>query len=58
MQMSVGALVRQARIFAGQKKMEKCDICFQKALAVDSNAVDIFIQRGRVRTCSACVIVV
>ena len=50
MQMCVGALVRQARIFAGQKKMEKCDICFQKALAIDSNAVDIFIQRGRVRT--------
>ena len=51
MQMCVGALVRQARIFAGQKRMEKCDICFQKALAIDSTAVDIFIHRGRVRLC-------
>lgn len=49
-QICVGALVRQAMIFASQKRMEKCEICFQKALAMDSNAVDIFIHRGRVRT--------
>ena len=47
--MCVGALVRQARIFAVLGRMEKCETCFQKALAIDSTAVDIFIHRARVR---------
>ena len=46
--MCVSALVRRAGIFAGGGEMEKTNTCFEKALAIDSNAVDIFIHRARV----------
>ena len=46
--MCVSALVRRAGIFAGSGEMEKCKTCFEKAVAIDSNAVDIFIHRARV----------
>ena len=47
-QMCVGALVRRAGIFAGGGQMEKSKTCFEKAMAIDSNAVDIYIHRARV----------
>ena len=46
--MCVSALVRRAGIFAGSGEMEKCNTCLDKALAIDSNAADIFIHRARV----------
>ena len=46
--MCVSALVRRAGIFAGCGELEKTNTCFEKALAIDSNAVDIFIHRARV----------
>lgn len=46
--MYVSALVRRAGIFAGSGEMDKCKTCFEKALAIDPNAVDIYIHRARV----------
>ena len=48
MQMCVGALVRRAGIFAGEGHIEKSKTCIEKAEAIDSNAVDIYIHRARV----------
>ena len=48
--MCVSALVRRAGIFAGCGEMDKCKTCFEKAMAIDSSAVDVFIHRARVST--------
>jgi len=47
--MYVNALLKKAGVFAGQFQMEKCKTCFEKALAIDPNCIDIFIHRARVR---------
>ena len=47
----MSALVRRAGIFAGCGEMEKTKTCFEKALAIDSNAADIYIHRARVSLC-------
>ena len=46
--MYTNALVKRAGIFAGLGEVEKCQTCFTKALAIDSNCADVFIYRARV----------
>ena len=48
LQMYTNALVKRAGIFAGLGEIEKCQTCFSKALAIDSNCADVFIYRARV----------
>ena len=46
--MYINALLKRGGIFAGHLETEKCKTCFEKALAIDANCIDVFIHRARV----------
>ena len=47
-QMYANALIKKAGVLAGHFEKAKCQQCFDKALAIDPDCIDVNIHRARV----------